>query len=99
MEEVINEIQKRIEEVKLTGIEEKDFETTKRKIYGEFVKDYNDVSSIATGFVGCYFRNIHPFDYFEEFDSITKEYVEKTLKDMFNKKNQVVSIIKPNKEQ
>ena len=62
-------------------------------------KDYNNVSTIANSFVANFFRNINPFDYFEEFQSINIEYAEKTLKEVFDDEKQVISIIKPNKEE
>ena len=46
-----------------------------------------------------YFKNINSFDYFEEFNSINKEYVEKVLKELFIDSKKVVSVIKPNKEE
>ena len=45
----------------------------KRKVYGELVRDnYSTVSSISTGFITDYFRGVSIFDYFEEFDLISK---------------------------
>ena len=99
VDDVINEINSRIEEVQEKGIEKEEFEITKRKIYGEFVKDYNSISTISNGFVANFFRNINSFDYFEEFESIHKEYVEKVLKDVFCKEKEVVSIINPDEEE
>ena len=94
VEELICEINKRINDVIENGISDEDFEITKRKIYGEFVKDYNNVSTIGNMFVANYFRNCNPFDYFEEFESVHKEYVENVLKDLFSEEKEVISIIK-----
>ena len=99
VEDVIEEVNKRVEELKEKGIGNEEFEITKRKIYGEFVKDYNNISSIANNFVANYFRNINSLDYFEEFESIHKEYVEKILKDIFVEERKVISVIYPNKEE
>ncbi len=98
VDDVIDQINNRIEEVKQKGISDEDFERTKRKIYGEFVNDYNNISTIANGFVANFFRGINSFDYFEEFESIHKEYVEKVLKEVFCEEKEVISIINPNKE-
>ena len=92
-------MKKRINEVKESGINLEDFEVTKRKIYGELVKDYNSVSTIANSFAANFFRNINSFDYFEEFESIHKEYVEKVLKEVFVEEKKVISVINPEEEE
>ena len=99
VEDVISEMKKRINEVKESGINLEDFEVTKRKIYGELVKDYNSVSTIANSFAANFFRNINSFDYFEEFESIHKEYVEKVLKEVFVEEKKVISVINPEEEE
>lgn len=98
VQEVIETIRKRIEEIKESGISQENFERAKRKVYGEYVKDYNDVSTISTIMVADFFKNINSFDYFEEFSSINKLYVENVLKDLFVEDKKVVSVIKPFEE-
>jgi predicted Zn-dependent peptidase len=85
--------------LKKNGIDEDDFERAKRRVYGDLVRDYNEVSGIASGIVADYFKNINSFDYFEEFSSINKEYVEKVLKELFIESRKVISVIKPNKKE
>lgn len=92
---VVNCIKEEIEILKQKGIKESDFERIKRKIYGEFVREYNDISSISNGFVSNYFRDTNPFDYFEEFDVLSKEYVEEILKEIFVEEYSVLSVINP----
>ncbi len=99
VEEVVEEITNEINLLKKNGIDENDFERAKRRVYGDLVRDYNEVSGIATGIVADYFKDINSFDYFEEFSSISKEYVEKVLKELFVESKKVVSVIKPNKEE
>ena len=96
VDEVIFAIEDEFEKIKNNGINDDDFERSKKKIYGELVKSYNDVSAIANSFLSNYFKNINPFDYFEEFECINKEYVEGILKEIFNKEKRVISIINPN---
>ncbi len=92
---VVESIKKEIENLKKEGIKESDFERSKRKIYGELVMEFNDVSMIANGFIVNYFRDINPLDYFEEFDVLSKEYVEEILKEIFIEENCVLSVINP----
>lgn len=93
-DEVITKINEAIETLKQTGIKQEEFDRIKKKLYGEYVKSYNDAESIATSFLQNYFRNINPLDYFEEFDGITKEYTMQILKEVFDPKKQIISIVK-----
>lgn len=93
-DEVIQKIEDKIEELKQKGIEDEVFERIKKKLYGEYVKSYNDVASLATTFIQNYFRNINPLDYFEEFKGLDKEYTMQVLKQAFAKDKKVVSIVK-----
>ena len=53
------------------------------------------MEKIETNLVQDYFLGVEPFDCFEEFSSITKEYVENLLKEVFAEGKKVVSVIKP----
>ena len=96
--EVVEEIKVFIENLQRNGIPDDDFQRAKRRVYGDLVKDYNDVADIATGFVTDYFKGINSFDYFEEFNIINKEYIEKILKELFVEDKMVVSVVKPIKK-
>ena len=93
-DEVITKIENKIEDLKQNGIEDEVFERIKKKLYGEYVKSYNDVSGIATSFIQNYFRGINPLDYFEEFNGLDKQYTMQVLCDVFKKDKQVISIVK-----
>ena len=95
VEEVLDETKKYLDNLKRNGITAEDFERAKRRVYGDLVKDYNDVADIATGFVNDYFKGINSFDYFEEFNIINKDYVEKILKELFVESRKVISVVKP----
>ncbi len=95
VEEFTNKLDEKIKKLQNDGIKVEDFERAKRKAYGEFVKEYNDVSTIATNLVSDYFKKINSFEYFEEFGTISKEYVEKVLKENFIVDMEVTSVIKP----
>ncbi len=95
VEDVIKVIDEKIEKMKQTGINEEDFNRAKKKIYGEFIKDYNEVSTISSIIVADHFKGIDSFDYFEEFKVVSKEYVEKVLKEIFVEDRKVISVIKP----
>ena len=76
------------------GINEQDFERTRKMIYGEYVKEYNDVTDISRMFLADYFKGINSFDYLEEINTINVEYLNQVLKDVFNEKNMILSVVK-----
>lgn len=86
---------KRIKELKENGLQEKEFERAKRKIYGNYVRDFNEVGPIALLFASNYFRGINPFEYVENYKIISKEYTENILKEVFDEKNMIKSSINP----
>ena len=87
-----------IKKLKNDGVNEADFERTKKTIYGQYVKEYNEVGDIARMFLADYFKGINSFEYLENYNQITKEYLEQILKEIFVEKKQVISIVSPKGE-
>ena len=98
-EKVIEEIKNEIEFFKARGISDEDFERTKKKIYGEYVKGFNDPETIASSVLADYFNNINTFAFFEEFDCIRKEDLMDVLKNVFNEDKKAISIVKGNNKE
>ena len=96
IEKVENEILDTIKKLKQNGINEKEFEKAKRKIYGEYVRQFNEVDITSGLFVTNYFKGINPFEYVENYKTISKEYIENTLKEVFTMEKMVKSSIIPN---
>ena len=94
-EEVIENIKEEFEKFKVTGFKEEDFLRAKKKLYGEYIKEYNDIAVVANNLLSDYIKGINPFMYFEEFNILTKEEVEEILKEVLVEENRVTSIIKP----
>ena len=92
---VAEEFQEEVEFYQEQGFDEKDFERIKNKIYGEYVKEYNDISSIADEFLTTHFKGINPFDFLDECSVIEKEYVEKVFSEVFVSDKKVLSIVFP----
>lgn len=93
-EKIKQEIIKEIERLKLDGIEKQHFERIKKKLYGEYVTEFNNVSNIARMFLSDSMKNINSFDYIEQYSTIDKKYTEQILKDVFNTDKLVMSVIK-----
>ena len=94
-EKIYEKFKVEIAKYKENGLNNEHFERIKRKIYGDYVGDYNSVSNIARMFLIDSFKGINSFDYIEKFNTITKEYAEQVLKDVFNEDKMGISIVKP----
>lgn len=93
-EKVYQKFKEEVQKLKTEGINEKDFDRIKKMIYGGYVKEYNDVSDIARMFLADYFKGINSFDYLEEIEGITVEYLEQILKDVFKEEKMILSIVR-----
>ena len=76
------------------GINEQDFERVKKMIYGEYIKEYNDVSNIARIFLTDFMKGVNSFDYIEEITTLDIEYAKQVLIDNFKKEKMVFSVVK-----
>ena len=93
-EKVYEFFKQEIENIKKNGLNKEDFERLKKKIYGLYVREYDDVGDIARMFLADYFKGINSFDYLEEIDSVSYEYTTQIFKELFEEKKMVLSIVK-----
>lgn len=94
--QVIYEIFKtEVEKFKRNGLNEEHFERIKRKIYGDYVTEYNSVGDIARMFLSDSFKGINSFDYIEKYNTVTREYVEQVLREVFDEEKMVLSVVRP----
>ena len=93
---VKQKIDETIHAMKNNGLNEEHFNRIKKKIYGDYVVEYNSVANIGRMFLADSIKGINSFDYIEEFETVTKEYTEAVLKDILKEENEAVSIIEPN---
>ena len=96
-DKVLERIEQEIERLKTDGINLEHFERIKNMLYGNAVKEFNNVSDIARMFISDYFKGVNSFDYLESYKQITPEYTLEILKEVFLKEKTVISIIKGNK--
>ena len=82
-----------VKKIKENGIDENHFNRIKKKIYGDYIAEYNDVGSIARMFLADNFKGINSFDYLEQYTEVTKEYAQQVLKEVVRKENQIISIV------
>ena len=89
-----SKIVEEFEKIKQNEINKEDFERTKKMIYGDYIKDYNDASNIARMFLGDFMNGINSFDYLEEITTLDINYVKQVLTDNFKKEKIVYSVVK-----
>ena len=93
---VLEKIEQEIERLKKEGLDLEHFERIKNMLYGNAVKEFNNVSDIARMFISDHFKGVNSFDYLENYKQITPEYTLEILKEVFLKEKTVISIIKGN---
>ncbi len=93
-DKVLEKIEEEIEELKKNGLNLEHFERIKNMLYGNAVKEFNNVSDISRMFVTDYYKGINSFDYLESYKQISIEYTYEVLKEVFLKDKTVISIIK-----
>ena len=92
---IYEKIKKEIDIFKENGLNGEDFNRLKRKIYGDYVVEYNNVSYIARMFLADNFKGINSFDYIEKFNNVTKEFAEQILNEVFKEDKMALSIVRP----
>ena len=93
-EKLYSKMIEQFEKFKQNEINKEDFERTKKMIYGDYIKEYNDVSNIARMFLGDFMKGINSFDYLEEITTLDIDYVKQVLTNNFKKEKIVYSVVK-----
>ena len=93
-EKVYEKFKDTVSKMKESSIDIPEFNRIKKRIYGEYVKEYNDTADIARMFLADFFKEINSFDYLEEIPTINEQYLEQILKNVFDDKKMVISVIK-----
>lgn len=91
-ENVKEELLKEIEKLK-ENFDEERFKIISKKIYGEYVMEYNNISDISRMLISDYFKGIQSFDYLEEYKTVTIEYTKEILKNVFVEEKCIMSVI------
>lgn len=93
-EKVYEMFKNTVKEMKQQPLDSDAFNRIKKRIYGDYVKEYNDTADIARMFLADYFKEINSFDYLEEITTINEEFAEQILKEIFDDKKMIISVIK-----
>lgn len=96
-DKVLEEFKNELINLKNSKINEEDFIRIKNMLYGTYIKEFNSVTDIVRMFITDYFKGINSFDYFENYNQVTKDYIEQILKDVFVEEKMTISIVRGNK--
>ncbi|HFL3152558.1 TPA: M16 family metallopeptidase [Clostridioides difficile] len=77
------------------GLSKEEFERTKKKKIGSFIKCFDSINFIGNSFISYVFKDINLLDYLDIIKDITFEEVEERLKEHFKEEYCVISIVEP----
>lgn len=92
-EKVRERINGEIMRVKKEGVSREEFDRIKKKHYGSFIMNFNDIDSIANDLVGEYFSGCGLFERLSVLESITAEDIDARLRNAINIENSSMSVI------
>ncbi len=78
------------------GFREEDFERQRRKMLGEFLRNFNSLEFIANNFLYYHFRNNNLFDFVNLLEEITLEDIHARFGELFDENYHSCSIISSN---
>lgn len=93
-EKVREYINEELERVIKDGVNKEDFERIKKKHYGNFIMNFNDIDSISNSLIGAYFNGDGLFDQLAILESVTLEDVNNRLRAAVSIENSSMSVIK-----
>jgi len=93
--EVKRVILEHIEKYKNEGLNKDEFERTKKKKIGNFLKYFDSVNFIANNFISYNFKGINVLDYLDVLKDVTFEEVDERLKSHLKEEYCVISIVEP----
>ncbi|MCG0274733.1 MAG: insulinase family protein [Thermosediminibacteraceae bacterium] len=94
-----DELVNSLNEVKVKGLNEEDFERVKKKFLGDFIQGFDSLEFIANSFVSYYHRNINIFDFPETLKRITFEEANCRLYEFFDFNRMAVSTVYPKEKE
>lgn len=96
-QKVYEKIAEKIQEMKNNDINVQEFNRIKKKIYGDYAVEYNNVADIGRMFTSDYIKGINSFEYMDKFKEIDAEYAKQVLKEIFTEDKMIMSVIKGKK--
>ncbi|MBQ4509845.1 MAG: insulinase family protein [Clostridia bacterium] len=98
-EDIYNRFVEYIETTKKQGLSSEEFELSKRTIYASHIKSFDSVENIGDNFIYNLFDGADLLDAADIINSITLDYVEKLLHQLYNEEAYAMSIVNPISEE
>ena len=92
-EMVYTKFKNKIKEFKENKLDKNNFDRIKKMIYGEYIKEYNDITEISRMFLSDFMKGLDSFDYLEEIDGVDIDFVSQVLKQYFVDDKMVLSVV------
>lgn len=92
-DEVYKKLKEKIKQTKENGINKQDFDRIKKMLYGDYIKEFDDVTDIARIFLADFMKGINSFDYIDEITEIDLEYANEILEKYFVEDKMVLSVV------
>ncbi len=92
-DDVYKKLKEKIKQTKENGINKEDFERIKKMLYGDYIKEFDDVTDIARIFLADFMKGINSFDYIDEITEIDLEYANQILEKYFVEDKMVLSVV------
>jgi len=93
-DKVVSEIKNAIIKLKDDGIDEATFERIKKRLLGDYIRQFNSVDKISHMFMANIFRNVDIFEYINRYLEITSSDVKEVLDKYFDFEKEALSIVK-----
>lgn len=97
-EEVSEKIRERIKNVLESGVDKREFESVRRRFYGNYVMNFNNVELVGDMLTNCACSGAGLFDEAEIYEKMTAEDLNSRAKKSFDFNRLCMSVIEPIKE-
>ncbi len=77
------------------GLRQADFDRIKKVVWGNYIRSYNDIEEFAHTFLSMQFMDASYFDYFDVYQTVTFQDVEKRFYDHFQPELAALSVVEP----
>lgn len=94
-DEVYRMIVEEIARLKKEGIPEEEFIRSKKSLYGQLVRGFNNVENVANSLVNCYFGNVDIYDGLKAVEQIDLDWLTDLLQNSLREDRGALSIIEP----
>lgn len=92
---LIKEIETAIQSLKIEGISEEDFITSKNSMYGNMIESFENVEEVATNMVNAHFKGRTVYTSLEVLSKLTLDDVNEQLRRMFDPDRKCIFTVLP----